>query len=633
MKRIYALILCAVLAFTFTACSQENTSTNNTQKTESTESTAAQTTEQTTTKTAATATTLKDGGYDLSFSKRDCDYSYDENGCKITFSESTVKADNNSATTVNGTDVTIKAEGTYIISGSCKNGSITVEADDNAKLQLVFNGLDLTSTQSPLVIKSGDKVFITLADGSENSLSDGSSYSLTIDDSNVDGAIFSKSDVTINGSGSLSINGNYKHGIVSKDDLVIAGAAVNVNSTSTGIDGKDCVKLKDADITVTSGSDAIRSTNTEETDTRGFVYIDGGSYSLTSSNDGIQSASMLRVDSGTFNITSGGGSENAKAHYNEPMGRGMQMFSSSSDTEDSESTKALKAALSIKINGGEFTLNSSDDALHSNGDITISNGTFAISSSDDGLHADNALTIDGGTINIAESYEGIEGGQITVNGGKIALVSSDDGFNVAGGNDEMVRQDPFASDSSKMLTINGGYIFVNASGDGLDSNGSLTVTGGTVLVSGPENSGNGALDYDGSSKITGGTLIALGSGGMAQSITGDGQCSIMTDISSQGGNTSLALCDSSGNVIASFTPPKQYSNVVVLAPAIKTGESYSIVCGGTVSGADENGFAQSTSVNGGTTVTEITMTEENYGSGGSFGGGPGGMGQRPRMPY
>lgn len=335
MKRILALILCAVLALSFTACSQESSSTDNTQNAETTESTAIKTTEQTTVKTEATATTLKDGDYDLSFTERDCDYSYDETACKITFSESTVNADNSSAITVNGTDVTIKSEGTYILSGNCKNGSITVEADDNAKLQLVFDGLDLTSTQSPLVIKSGDKVFITLAKGSESLLSDGSSYSLTIDDSTVDGAIFSKSDVTINGSGSLSINGNYKHGIVSKDDLAIVGATVNVNSTSTGIDGKDCVKLKDAYITVTAGSDAIRSTNTEETDTRGFVYISGGSYNLTSENDAIQSASMLRVDSGAFDITSGGGSENAKAHYNEPMGRGMQMFTSSSDTEDS----------------------------------------------------------------------------------------------------------------------------------------------------------------------------------------------------------------------------------------------------------------------------------------------------------
>ncbi len=628
MKRILALILCAVLVLSFTACSQESSSTDNTQNAETTESTAIQTTEQTTVKAETTATTLKDGDYDLSFTERDCDYSYDETACKITFSDTSVKADNSSAITVNGTDVTITSEGTYILSGGCNNGSITVEADDKAKLQLVFDGLDLTSTQSPLVIKSGDKVFITLAKGSESSLSDGSSYSLTIDDSTVDGAIFSKSDVTINGSGSLSINGNYKHGIVSKDDLAIVGATVNVNSTSTGIDSKDCVKLKDAYITVTAGSDAIRSTNTEETDTRGFVYISGGSFNLTSENDAIQSASMLRVDSGAFDITSGGGSENTKAHYNEPMGRGMQMFTSSSDIEDSESTKSLKAALSIKINGGEFSLNSSDDALHSNGDISISNSTFKVSSGDDGLHADNSLTIDGGTIDITKSYEGVEGGQITVNGGKIALVSSDDGFNVAGGNDEMVRQDPFSADSSKMLTINGGYIFVNASGDGLDSNGSLTVTGGTVLVSGPENSGNGSLDYNSSSKITGGTLIALGCSGMAQSITGEGQCSISTNISAHSGNTSFALCDNSGNVIASFTPPKQYSNVVVSAPAIKTGESYSIVCGATVSGADENGFAQSASANGGTTVTEITMNDENYGSVGSFGGG---MGHKPRM--
>lgn len=171
---------------------------------------------------------------------------------------------------------------------------------------------------------------------------------------------------------------------------------------------------------------------------------------------------------------------------------------------------------------------------------------------------------------------------------------------------------------------------VDASGDGLDSKGSLIITGGTILVSGSENSGNGALDYNTSASITGGTLIALGSSGMSQSITGDGQCTIMTDISSQSGDTMFALCDSNSNVIASFNPAKQYSNIVVSSPSIKTGESYKIICGGAIDGADENGFADSGTLTSGTEITEITMSEENYSSGGSMQGGgmrggPGGM--------
>lgn len=220
---------------------------------------------------------------------------------------------------------------------------------------------------------------------------------------------------------------------------------------------------------------------------------------------------------------------------------------------------------------------------------------------------------------------------VAVNGSDITITK--EGTYILSGDcrDGEVEPGAFSSDSSKSLTINGGYVMVDSSGDGLDSNGSLSITGGTILVSGPENSGNGALDYNTSASITGGTLIALGSSGMSQSITGDGQCTIMTEITAQSSDTMFALCDSNSNVIAYFKPAKQFSNVVVSSPSIKTGESYKIICGGTVDGADENGFADSGKLTSGTEITEITMSEENYSSGGGsmnggeMRGGPGGM--------
>lgn len=630
MKRILCALLCSSLIFVFVSCSDNSSSSEN-------NSTSANTTQASKTSSTTENAPLTDGNYDLSFSDRDCDSSYDENSTKITFTDSSAKADSENGVTVNGSDITIAKEGTYIISGECADGSVTVETDDKSKIQLVLDNLNITSKNSPLVIKEADKVFITLADNSTNTLSDSSSYNMTIDDSTVDSAIFSKADLAINGSGSLTVNGNYKHGIVSKDDLIITGGTINVNSKSSGIDGKDCVKIKSASVTVDSGTDSIRSTNIDETDSRGFVYINSGSFKLISTNDAVQAASMLRIDGGDFEIITGGGSSNGKTHT-ETMGRGMEMFSSSSDSEDSESAKALKAAGTIKINGGNYSINSSDDSIHSNSDVIIKSCDFNAQTGDDGIHADNSLTIDGGTINITQSYEGIEAGKITVNDGKISVVSSDDGFNAAGGSDGNVEPGAFDADSGKSLTINGGYVLVDASGDGLDSNGSLTITGGTILVSGPENSGNGALDYNTSATITGGTLIALGSSGMAQSITGDGQCTIMTDITSQSADTMFTLCDSNSNVIASFKPAKQYTSAVVSSPSIKTGESYKIVCGGTIDGADENGYTDIGTLTSGTEITDITMTEENYSSGGGsmngggmknpngdMRGGPGGM--------
>ena len=621
-KRLICAILSAMLIISFTACSQQ--SSENTQF----EGFADSSNTSDDSNYSVNVSNLKDGKYDLSFTKRDSDASYNENSAdKITFTNSSAES-SSSLVEISKTEVTIKSEGTYILSGSCDDGKVIVDADDKEKVQIVLNGLDITSSGCPFVVKSADKVFITLADGSKNAISDGSEYTEKIEDTNIDAAIFSKEDLSINGSGSLTVNGNYKHGILSKDDLVIAGGTISVTSASTAIEGKDSLKIKDSDLTVTAGSDGLRSTNIDNTDTKGFVYINSGTINITADNDAIQSSSLLRIDGGNFTITTGGGSESGKTHTERDFG--MWMFSPSSDSEDTESAKGIKSADTIKVNGGTLDINSSDDALHSNGSLIVNGGKFEIETGDDGMHADDSLTIEGGTINITKSYEGIEAGEVTVNDGNISVVASDDGFNAAGGNNGGNRGgDMFGSDVSKQLTINGGYIYVDADGDGLDSNGMLVINGGTILVNGPSNNGNGAIDYEISGTITGGTLIAIGASGMAESVTGDGQCSIITSIDSQTEGTTCALVDSSGNAIASITSTKSFNSVVVSSPAIKTGESYTIVCGASVDGADENGYTSSGKISGGSTVAEITMDSENYSSGSGMMGGMGGMSGRP----
>lgn len=600
MKKSFLILLCTALILPLAACSGESSTPT--------------ATDDTAVSTSNDSTELSDGSYDLSFSKRDCDSSYDESSAK-----SIVLSDDSD----NG-EVTISSEGTYIISGSCTDGKIVVDASDKDKIQLVLDGVKLKSSGAAIVVKNADKVFVTLADNSQNTISDGSSYEETINDTNVDAAIFSKCDLTFNGSGSLSVSGNYKHGIVSKDDLVITDGSITVDSQKCGINGKDCVKIKNGTISVKSGTDAIRSDNDEKTDTKGFVYVADGKITLDAETDGIQASSLLRIDGGDFNITTGGGSENGRTHTDDMGGGMMQRFGQQFDNsdDDQESAKAVKAADALKINGGTFEIDSSDDCFHSNNTFAMTSGTLSLKSGDDGIHADSQATIDGGTINISKSYEGIEAGDIVVNDGTISITSSDDGFNAAGGNDGNVDTSALRDTVKKSLTINGGYITVNASGDGLDSNGTLTITGGVILVSGPTDDNNGAIDYDTEGKITGGVLVALGSNGMAESVTGDGQCTIMTNIQSQDGDTLFALTDSSDNVIVSFKPSKQYKNIVVSTPSIEKGETYKIVCGGTISNADVNGYCESGTVSGGTEVTTITMDSENYTSGGGqFGGG------------
>lgn len=622
MKRILCVLLCALFAASMTACSTSNSDANASTPDNAT---------QTNISSTAKATELTDGKYDLSFTERDCNPSYDESkSAKITFSESSVEIDSGSGAKADKTTVTISSEGTYILSGKCSDGQIVVKAGDKDKIQLVLSGLELGSKTSPLVIESADKVFVTLADSSKNSLSDSESYELSADDSTVDSAIFSKADLTINGSGTLEVNGNYKHAIVSKDDLVITGGELNVNSVSSAIDGKDCVKMQNTIINIKSGGDGIRSTNIDETDTRGFVYIAGGNYNIESTNDSFQSASMLRIDDGNINVTAGGGSANAPEHTESFGGGrfGMNMFSNDSDSEDTESAKAIKSADSIKINGGTITINSSDDAVHSNNTAVVTGGTLTINTGDDGLHADNKLTIDGGTIDIKESYEGIEAGEIVVNDGTISLVSSDDGFNAAGGANNTNNFDSFSDDSGKTLTINGGYIYVNATGDGLDSNGTITINGGITLVNGPSDNNNAAVDFEQSGKVTGGVLVALGSSGMAEAISGEGQGAITTAFDTQSEDTVLAICDSNNKVIASLKSERSFNCAFISSPEIKSDSNYKIICGGTVENADSNGYASESEISGGTTVAEIEMTSDTYSSG-TFGGmgGKGGMKQ------
>lgn len=560
---------------------------------------------------AVTATEMS-----LEFSSRDMDASFDEAAAtKISFVGTSGSVAGSGASASGGV-VTITADGTYIVSGTVSNGRIIIEAGDTDKIQLVLQNADITcADNAPIFVKSADKVFITLADGSTNSITDGESYNLDEEDSNVDAAIFSRADLTINGSGSLNITANYKHAVVSKDDLDITGGSITVNSASGGLYGKDCVKICGGNINITSGTDGIQASNAEDA-SKGYVYISDGAVTITAGTDGIQAETAVRIDGGSFDITTGGGSANASTNTAAGSGwgawGGMQRTTTSDDTS---SAKGIKSVTEIIINGGSFKIDSSDDSVHTNGDASITGGELNIASGDDGVHADSELVIDGGTIRISKSYEGLEALSITINGGDISVVASDDGINVAGGNDSSAMggrpgQNNFAADSSSFLKITGGRVEINASGDGLDSNGNMYVSGGEIYVSGPTDSGNGAFDYDGAAEVTGGIVIAAGSTGMAQNFSSvPGQCSILYNFSSSiSGGTEFSIKDESGNVIASFTPAKTYQSVVVTAPAIVQGSTYTLAAG-----------SQSVSV---------TPTSAVYSNSGGGMSNPGGMGGR-----
>ncbi len=535
---------------------------------------------------------------------------------------------------VTDSSIEITQEGVYILSGGI-NKAININAGENDKIQLVLDNASISNPNGPAIyIGEADKVFITALEGSQNSISDGENYSLSDEKSELDGAIFSRADLTINGSGSIAVNGNYKHGIVSKDDLVIVGTTLDVTSKNVALHGKDCVKIEDASITLTAGSDGIRSDNDEDA-ARGFVYIESGRLDITAENDGIQAETAIKIVTAEINIVSGGGS-------------------GASLSDSTESYKGIKAVSDVLILGGEFDIDSLDDAIHSNSTICIEGGSFDLSSGDDGIHADTDLAISNGSITVSKSYEGLESSRIFITGGNMDITASDDGLNAAGGNDASAETNPIAPDGMGggmggdippggfgggkpgfghdafdngvgEIIISGGYICIDASGDGIDSNGSFNLSDGVVLVSGPTNNGNGAFDYGSEAKVTGGVLIAAGSAGMAQGFSAaENQGAIFSSFSYRSGGTNIAICDKNGNAIAVFTPKKDYQSVVITAPEIQSGNEYSLYAAIEIGDADENGFARNIAFSGGTLIADITMDSLIYGSGGFRPGGPGG---------
>ena len=684
------------------------------------------------------------------YSDYELDDSFDrQSAASITLSGSTAQS-NGSGVSINNATVTISKEGCYLISGELEDGQIIVDAGDSDKVQLVLDNASIhCSTGSAILVRNADKVKVTLAADSENELSDGTEYQT--DDDNPDAALFSKDDLVINGSGSLTVQGNYKHGIAGNDDLVITGGRLTVNSLSHALRGKDSVAILDGTFVLTSQKDGIQASNTEDS-TKGWVQIDGGNFTIQSSGDGIQAETNLSIYDGSFTITSGGGAVNGADHtenrgggFGRPGGNrpdsangqtspempsqpaeggqtpsempsqpaeggqtpsempsqpaeggqtpsempsqpaeGEQSSSGNesdyselifdpddfddTSTDDSDTTvitKGIKAGNALLIQQGTFVIDSADDAIHSNYSVTIDGGSFQLSSGDDGIHAEAYLNINGGTTTIAESYEGLEAAQIHISGGTTQVSSSDDGLNAAGGSSFelvdglLVLKDTSSSDTEQTfggrggmfevedncdITISGGNLTVTTSnGDGIDSNGSLNVSGGTVLVFGSSSGGEGALDYTGSSSISGGTLVALGSSGMAQSMEPDDSHAtlMVTWDEVQPAGTRLTLCTQQGEILCSLQSTNSFQTAVISTDSLSAGQEVSLYTGGTVN-SDSQLLTMGT-LSDGELLCEVTLAEgvtniSSDGSqrssqpGGSFGGGQHPQGDRKQRP-
>ena len=444
---------------------------------------------------AAIDEAMSDAAIDITdmFTKRDLAGNYDESeAVKITLSGKTAACNSSNVQIEDGV-VTIKAAGVYVLSGTLTDGTIVVDAGDDDKVQLVLDGVSIMAADYAAIhAKNADKVFVTLAEGAGNSLTVSGDYVQT-DDNNVDAVIFAKCDLTLNGTGSLTVKDNTGHGIVSKDDLVVTGGTYTIYSQDHCLNGKDSVRIADGTFNLSCDEDGIHAGNDDQQD--GYVYIEGG-------------------------------------------------------------------------------------------DINISVG-------DDALHAEGLLIITGGDIDVSKSCEGVEGYKILVTGGDIDVVSSDDGFNAAGGSSGSgYNHDGFGggpdmggvymdADSDAYIFITGGTININADGDGIDSNGCIGITGGSVYVLGPSDNGNGAMDYGICAAITGGEIVAVGGSGMAQGFGDEStQCSALVNFDEwiDAGET-ITLTNSDGKEVLSYKADKKFNSVVISTSDMKQGGIYTLTVG------------------------------------------------------
>lgn len=562
------------------------------------------------------------------FSSRDMDASYEEEDCiPVVLEGNTISCDS-AAVEVSGSTATIRKGGVYLISGSLENGSLIVDVEKTEKVQLVLKNASIhCETFASIYVRQADKVFVTLTESSENSLSGGESF-VSDGDVNVDGVLFSREDLTLNGSGKLTVSSPGGHGIVSKDSLLLTGGSYVIDAAGHGLSGKDEVSIAGGTFEISAGKDGIQSENEEDSES-GLVYLAGGTLRITSEGDGISASGTCMILDGEYTVTAGGGSENAAQHSSgqnffggqrggsKPAGgtsapdKGEQRENPqgprdmggmggkgggglgrtgaspedapAAEETDSVSTKGIKAA-ELTVQGGTLFLDCADDGLHSNGDLTILGGALEIASGDDGVHGDGTVTIASGTIRITESYEGIEGQHLRIAGGDITLTASDDGLNAAGGMDGSGfgrRGDTFSqSGDTPSVVISGGTVKITASGDGIDSNGSLEITGGMVTVCGPIQGDTSVLDYNSSGVISGGTFLGTGASAMAQTFSGGGQGVISVNAGNQSAGTKITLSDSAGKLLLSLTPELGFAVVILSAPELQKGESYVLDIGG-----------------------------------------------------
>ena len=527
-----------------------------------------------------------------------------------------------------GTIVEINNSGTYTLQGTLKQGFVAISKKD-LDVTLVLNGVNINcKNYAAITCLKKSNVTIELAANTTNYLSDGGEaadadgkYGYDYDsDEAPNAALLIRKDLTIRGSGKLIVTGNANNGIGSRGNLRIESGDITVTAANNAIKGNDSITITGGKFNLTAGSDGIKTDEESVAGGLANITISGGEFTITAVNDAVEAEANLTISNAIIKIKTGGGSD-ARA--------------------TSDSAKGLKAGAALNIHSGTFNIDSNDDSIHSNGTVTINGGTFTISSGDDGIHADTRLTINNGTINILKCYEGLESYDMDLNGGLVKIKSSDDGINIAGGNDGSAlapnRPGPGADRPGQpgampgggmqggggmggggmgqiidgTIRITGGEYYIESQGDGIDSNGKIVMTGGTIVIFGPISEPDTAIDYDVSFEMTGGTIVGLGSTGrMArQPNSSSTQYTFMATLPNDVSAGSLINVSSeAGKEIMTVKAAKNTRGLIVCSPLLDKG-NYKISTGGTHSGTENNlGLMVNGSYSGGSVTKTFTIS-------------------------
>lgn len=520
----------------------------------------------------------------------------------------------NSSVKIDGTTVTILAGGKYTITGTMEEGQILVSpgAADENNVKIMLDGVSISnSKKAPFVSTAAGKTVLTLKEGTNNAIqdlreanpensTDSSDTSETETEEDNDSAIWCENDLSINGEGSLKVTANYESGIKSKDDLVVYSGEINIEAVNNALVGNDSVAIKSGTFIFKADNNGIRC-KTNDDSTKGYIVIDGGTFDIQVTGSAIKSEFTVIINSGKLSISAG--NDAVHGEY------GVQVNNGSVSAPKCE--EGIEGAY-IVINDGEVDITSSDDGINASnsiGETTDSNNgnNFDMNmfnpdnAKPEGMKPEDATGENPGMQkpNRGQRPNGevpqmpdmnasnVPGNQSDINSVSYTASSSYSGNLTAnargdkGGKGGMGGMDV----EEAYLIINGGKIRVNAGGDGLDSNGEITINGGEIYVNGPTNNGNCAIDSGKEILINSGTAIIVGSSGMLEAPSTNGkQNTIMAVFNSLPAGSVVAIKDEAGNEIMSYESPKTFSSLIYSSDKLETGKAYTVSSGETTLG-------------------------------------------------